>query len=899
MKTLITCHANADFDAFSSLIAARLLYPNAILLFPGTQEKNLQRYIEEVATKHYSFISPKELEIEGISRVVVVDTRQRSRLEHIEILFDKEGIEFTAWDHHPASTNDIQVDTLHYEEVGATASLLTHEILQDGKELSSQDASLLSLGIHADTGSFTYSSTTQLDFRAISLLWKFHVETSYFKQYLTKELTPEHVKALNDLLETAEVHTIAEDNIVIAQATSDVYIHDFSLLSPLLMEMLPSQAFFALAMMGEKIQILARSSKKSINVGSICKVFGGGGHDYAASASVKNMTLLELKDSLLQEIYLQQNPHKTAQHLLSAPVISLKEEMSMGQASTLMTRYGMKAMPILNKDKICQGWISQEQAARASALNPLMMRSSVSLYMHRIFKVVSPKASLQELMDIIIGEKQRLVPVVKCDELHPSQEKLQTLPVVGVITRTDIIRLFSDEHAYIPVPNKSTDQKERNLSKVLLDKLDKDCIEVLKIAGDLAQELGCQLSVVGGFVRDLFLEKRVKDWSELDIDFVVEGDGVAFAYALASKLNGKIKQFSPYMTATILYNYKDKMECKIDIATARLEYYEYPAALPTVEVSSLKMDLFRRDFSINSMAIRLNPSSYGVLVDFFNGRQDMRKKKINMLHTLSFVEDPTRILRAIRFEQRYSFEIGQQCGKLMQNAIDIDLIDKLSGKRITREIELLLKEENLFAIVQRMEDFNLLYAIHPLLKLEKDKEDFIASLFDVLDWHKKLYLNEKIDIFLLLLIGLTRSALASDIEEIAVRFALSKKRTTFLLDLRSSIIHLSDKLAYWLRKEETPSKLYHLLKKMPIEASLYSIARTSDESLKKALTQYVYDWRNEKADINGNDLENMKVPQGRLYSTLLTLALDAKLDNIAPTRDEQLKLVEEAFLNMS
>ncbi len=894
-KTLITCHANADFDSFSSLIGASHLYPQSYIYFPGTQEKALQKYIDEIASFCYTFVNIKNENIKEYSRLIVVDTRQSSRLEHVAEFIASDSIEVIAWDHHPISSQDIAIDRLYYDEIGATASLLSLELKKRNIKLSSQDATLLMLGIHADTASFTYSSTRTKDFQAAAYLASFLVDTNQLKTYLNDKLTPEHVTALNELLESSETFELYGLNFVIAQASSEEYIHDFAMIAPKIMEILPCNAFFALLQMAGKVQVLARSIDKQINVGYICKKFGGGGHSYAASASIKDMTALEVKEAIIKELYYTKKPDMTAADLMSSPIISISPDTSMGEAARTMTRFGIKAVPILDKQERALGWISQEHAARASELNPMMMRSMVSLYMHRNFKVLNKNANLQDVIEIIVGEKQRLLPIVSSKKENLKQEDLIKLPIVGVITRTDIIRIFSEENADISIFKPANKQKERNISRILNDKLNSEYIDILKQAGQLAEEMSCKVSLVGGFVRDILLEKKVKDWHSLDIDFVVEGNGIQFAHKLAKKLNGEVKEHALFLTATVIYNDTSGIRCKIDIATARLEYYEYPAALPTVEISSLKMDLLRRDFSINAMAIRLNPNEYGMLVDFFNGRQDIRKKRIRMLHTLSFVEDPTRILRAIRFEQRYNFSISVQCEKLMQNAIEIQLVDQLSGRRIRSELELILKEENAYNCLARMQEFNLLRAIHPILSLDINKQELTKNILEFIDLHKKLYLDEKVDELLLILLALSRNNNVDEISELGKRLELTEKRLKHLHTIRSSIIHVFPKLEKSVLKKEKASIVYALLQREAIEVVLYCLAKTSEEEVKKALTQYIYMWRHEKVDINGYDLENLEIPKGKIYATLLSQALHAKIDGEVKTKAEQIKLIKGLY----
>ncbi len=903
MNTLITCHENADFDAFAALVGASLLYSDAYLLFPGTQENNLQRYIEEVANSHFQILSTKAFndlsdeDLDKITRLVVVDTKQKSRLSHIKNFYERDNIEIIVWDHHPHTDEDIQAKELNHANIGSTSSLLALKLAELNKSLTEEEATLLSLGLHVDTGSFTFSSTTRKDFEAASYLWKCGVDPLILRSYLKTELTPAHIKALNELLESSEYHEIVDLKVVIATTSSDAYIHDFALLAPRFMEMQPCKVFFALAQMEEKVQVLARSVEKSINVGQICSAVGGGGHEYAASASVKNMTLSEVKDILIKEIYVQLNIHKTAAALMSSPVIFVNEETTMGEASKTMVRFGLKAVPVFQKNSnICTGWISQEQASRGSALNQYTMNSPVFDYMQREFKVISKNATLQDIMDIIIGEKQRLLPVVEAIDLR-KDDTYKVHNCIGVVTRTDLIRLFSDENTILPMPTKAKNLKTRNLSKPLYDRVGEECVDILKLAGEIARTLNFQVSAVGGFVRDLVMDKKLRHWSELDIDFVVEGDAIKFAYALAKELNGKVRVHLAFMTATIFFRNKADVQCKLDVATARLEYYEYPAALPTIEVSSLKMDLYRRDFTINAMAIRLNPEHYGSLVDFFQGQADIRNKKVRMLHTLSFIEDPTRIIRAIRFEQRYNFVIEPQCEKLMQNAISLNLIDKLSGLRISLELELILKEENPFLALKRMEEFNLLHSIHPQLKLDQSKELLVLNLLENIEWYRKLYLNETVDALALILVALMRNAHLSDLHEVIDRFAFIEKRAESVVALRAYIIETFNALLRWFKNKDKTSKLYNLLSKKPIEVLLYCIARAEDENLKKILTQYIYKWRDEKADITGNDLEDMGIPKGKIYKELLSIALENKLDNEDFSREAQLQLVRSIYFD--
>ncbi len=890
MKTIITCHSNADFDAFASLIGASLLYQDAKIVFPGTQELHLQRYITDIADKHYTLFAAKDIDFSLVKKLVIVDTKQLSRLEHILPCLDNDGLEVIVWDHHPSTDDDIISNEIHYEEIGATCSLLVEELKFRNILINEQDATLLSLGIHIDTGSFTYESCTEKDFLAATYLWKLGVDGGQISQYQHSELTPSHIKALNELLESAESHEILSETIVIASTKSDEYLHDFALLAPKFMEIVSCKVFFALGLMAGKIQILARSNIKNINVGEICAKFTGGGHAYAAAASIKDMTVGEVKDSIIKEVFMMINTNIYAGKLLSSPVITIDEDCSMNLAYNTMSRYGLKAVPVVMKNtKKCIGWISQEQAGRGKVLNELTNNSKVSDYMQKNFSIVSRNSNLQEIMDIIVGSKQRLLPVVDTF-LDLPQEKLLEFPIFGVITRTDIMHLFSDENIILPMPTIAKNNKVRNLSKNLYHALDEESISILKLAGEIADELSYKILLVGGFVRDLLMRKDKKQGIDFDLDFVLEGNVSIFASVLAKKLNGRVCEHKKFHTATVLYTDKSNKKQKIDIATARLEYYEYPAALPTVEISSIKMDLYRRDFAMNAMAIRLNSDQYGDLVDYFDGQLDIKTKKIRILHTLSFIEDPTRILRAIRFEQRYKFEISQQADKLISNAIDLQLLDKLSGARIVGELDLILKEEYLFDCIKRLEYYKVFSSIHPLLHVNSENDSIVEQVLNYYEWYKKLYLELNADPLLLLLLALGKNANHDELVEIIERLQLSNTRKKHFLKFRSEVISLNSELKKWYNKSKLISSLYEILSRMCIESILYTMARV-DEDIKKDLTSYIVKWRYVKADVRGEDLKKLNIPEGEVYKKLLEIALFAKLDNEDCSKEEQLEKV--------
>ncbi len=876
--TIITCHINADFDCISSMVAARLLYPDGILIFPGTQEQSMRNFFVQSVSYLLNFYSVKDILAESVKKIVVCDTRQISRLSHIQnILKANPGIEFHVYDHHPPSEEDINASFGVVKRWGAAASILVSIIKERNIPITAEEATIIGMGIYEDTGNFTFSSTTYHDLEAAAWLRKKGMDVGFIADFMHRDLDAQQVSLLNNLLQSLSSHKINGIDVHIAKVSTEKYVRDFAVVVHKLIEMENISVLFVLARMQDRIHLIARSKLPNVDVGKICTSLGGGGHPYAASATIVNKTLSQLEDELFGLLYSHINPQIKVSLLMSSPPITVDKTEPIYKAATIMTHYGLKAVPVVEpKEKRCVGILEHQIAEKANAhgLGDL----PVGEYMRTSFSWVSPSDTLYKVMEIIIEQRQRLVPVISQGHL------------IGVITRTDLINWMVEEPARIPETFPPEKKWEKNIKPLMKSRLPKNIFHLLEKAGQMGNEMGYKVYAVGGFVRDILLGHP-----NLDIDLVIEGDGIKFAKKFAKNLGGRVRTHKKFKTAVIILPDNQR----IDVATARLEYYEHPAALPTVELSSIKLDLFRRDFTINALAIELNPPRVGRLVDFFGGQKDIKQKKIRVLHSLSFVEDPTRILRAIRFEQRYGFTLGAQTEKLIKNALKLEMLNKLSGTRIFHELQLILEEKKVLTCLKRMDSFNLLYLIHPILKLDKKKEKLLEEIERVLEWYKLLYLSPTPQRWLVYLLGLLSGTSSQDIISLAKKLGFSKKTKEHLIGITSSIKDTKDKL-YKFQKEPSPpsSKLYFILSPLPIEGVLFIMASCKLEAVKKLISFYLTRLKDIKLDITGNDLKKMGLPPGPVYSKILREVLRAKIDNIAPYRHLQLelarKLVEKA-----
>ncbi|MBU1003099.1 MAG: CBS domain-containing protein [Proteobacteria bacterium] len=868
---IITSHANADFDSLASMIAASRLYPGAVLVFPGSQEKNLRNFYIQSAMYMFNFRNVREIDLTTVRTLVLVDTRQKSRVPHVNQVFNNPNLEIHAYDHHPDTDDDVQHSAGKVEEWGATATILTHEMMSLGLTLKPDEATIVGLGIFEDTGSFSFNSTKPQDFTAAAWLLTQGMDTTVISDLITRDLSAEQVSLLNTLLESAKTHNIRGVPVVTAEVSTDEYVSDFALLAHKVMDMESIHVLFALGRMHDRVHLVARSKSPEVDVGQICASFGGGGHASAASASIKDRTMSQVKDELFALLTTHIRPQHTVQDLMSRPAIVIEREMTTAEAAEIMNRYGLKAAPLVDMETGEFVGVLEHQIAD-KAVGHGLSDTPATDYMMRASASVSPEAGLYEIIEIVLGQGQRLVPVI--DKGH----------IVGVITRTDLINLLVDEPARIPESLMPERSRERNIRIMLKERLPKGLVNILHQAGELADETAQSIYAVGGFVRDILL-----DTPNLDLDLVVEGDGIAFAHSLGDRLGGRVRAHRKFQTAVVVLPGGQH----IDVATARLEYYEYPAALPTVELSSIKMDLYRRDFTINALAVQLNHSQFGRLVDFFGAQRDIKKRVIRVLHSLSFVEDPTRILRAIRFAQRYSFQIGGQTERLIKNALGLGMMEKLSGSRLFNEMCQIFEEKTALACLRQMRDLHLLSAIHPLLGLSPAQEELLEEIEKVLEWYRMMYLNHAPQSWLIYFMALANGAKDEETLSMAQRFNLTAKQIGDLIALRKQLNQTIYGYKMWKHHKGSLSRLCLILDALPVEGVLFFMAKFKQESTRRDLSQYLTRLKNAELDISGRDLQQAGLPEGPAYGEILKKIRAAMLDGTATCREDQLALVQK------
>jgi len=411
--------------------------------------------------------------------------------------------------------------------------------------------------------------------------------------------------------------------------------------------------------------------------------------------------------------------------------------------------------------------------------------------------------------------------------------------------------------------------KTFNLAEEMQEQLPADLLDFIKQAGEAAQKRQQRLYLVGGVVRDLLLERKI-----VDLDIVVEGDAIRLAREMARRYKAKITVHSRFGTANLLWGKRS-----VDFTTARAETYEKPGALPAVKPGTISDDLARRDFSVNAMAIELNPPHFGELIDPHTGRRDLKKQAIRVLHDNSFIDDATRIWRAVRYEQRLGFRIILATTRLLKR--DIDYLSTVSGDRIRHELELVLEEEEPENILKRAGKLGVLKELHPSLK----GDDWLAETFALArerclpdEPHPHLYLA-------LLAYRLT----ATETEQL-IRYLRLTKTTAQLVRDTSAI---KEKIRELSAPGLAPSTVYEYLHGYSLTALTANALGAASATAAEHIDLYLNVLRHVNPALSGDDLIKLGVPQGPKIKEVLQALRAARLDGLLDSKEEEVEMVRE------
>ena len=870
---VITTHLNADFDCLASMMAAKKLYPQAHLVLPGSTERLVEDFLKE-ESPHLKFTRIKDIPLDQVRLLVVVDTHAPERIGVFGPLLDNPQMEVHIYDHHPDPQPEFKAGII--KKRGATTTILHEILIEKNMPLTPEECTLMVLGIYQDTHSLVSVSTTPEDLTAAGDLIKRGADLNRVSSYMRQKLNSEQLDIFNGMVSSLENHLINGVEVSLTTASSDHFVRDLAFVVQNVMDLENLSAVFALIRLDKRIYLIARSNIPEVNVAELAQVFGGGGHESAASATIKELTLVQAKEKLLGNLESLVQPLSRIRDIMHAPAIAVDVDEPIQSVEKKLTLYNLNTLPVLSREQPV-GLITRQIVEKA--IHHAMEKDRTEDLMISRFAVTTPDAYFKSVISLVIEEKQKLIPVVD------PENKL-----IGVVSRGDLLRVLHNDMAQHAEPSKIQFQgkagAQKSLKSLVKERLDKDVFRLLERIAQVGERWGISVYAVGGFVRDLLL-----NIPNQDIDIVVEGEGIPFAVRLAEEFGGRVKSHEKFGTSVVIF----PDGYRIDVATARMEYYKRPGALPTVEKSSVKSDLFRRDFTINCMAVKLTGSNAFCLIDFFNGERDLKNREIQVLHSLSFIEDPCRLFRAIRFEQRFGFEMGKQAESFMRTTIKKRLVDSLSGTRLFNEIKLLLKEKRPMNCIRRMQEFDLLQFVSPeMLKDHKDLET-LERLESVFSWAGMITLPREPEIWCVYFLGMFYSLeeeaflKAADRLQLPTRMknSLGQDRTT----CRESLKRLNS------QKEWEPKEIYHTFANLSIEAVIFLLALSSSDRLNQYVNIYFAQYQGKsEPSLTGDDLVKMGLDPGPVFKSVFNALREARVMGRVNTREEEVALVEERFL---
>jgi len=814
----------------------------------------------------------KKIKMEEITKLIIVDTRIKRRIGPFANVINKRDLEIHIYDHHPSTADDITGDINVIEEVGATTTIILKKIRKMNLEISPIEATLFALGIYEDTGSLTFSTTTIDDINSISYLFDKGIKLKVVANFINIGLSIAQKKLLNKLLLSSQEIFCKGVRINMAKAEVKNYTEGLALLTHKLIEIENSDVFFTIVKMADRIYIVGRSRTNSVDVDEILKELGGGGHFQAASAVVKDLSLDELEKKIIRILERKVKVGIVAKDIMSSPVKTVNTLTSIEETKKILLRYGHNGIPVVEEGEL-KGIITMQEVNRAKQHG--FGKELVSKYMSDQIITVKLNTPLTEIQELMINYDIGRILVVN------QEDKL-----VGIITRTDLIRnLYGEGHlpkrsfsTYVESSSKMERKKQiDSIREIFPERVQ----NILNKIGEIGDILNFPVFMVGGIVRDLFL--GIKNY---DLDIVVEGEGIKFARELSRDLGGRIKSHEKFGTAIVIL--EDGL--KIDVATARREFYEYPAAFPKVELSSIRKDLYRRDFTINAMAIQLNQKYFGKLIDFFGGQRDLRTGTIRVLYNLSFVEDPARIIRAIRFEQRYNFKMDRTTEDFLKKAINDKLLSRLRKKRITEELILILKEENPLKSLKRMEELGALKYILPEVELNEETVKRLKKVKDNYDFWERNIPDEKIEPWVIYFCCLIRNLKKVQIQRIYKRLIIKQKSLDKINYCYSNLDQIIKMISQ--KNKISPSVIYLKLKGLPNEVLFLAMADSDTNIAKERINNYYKKYKKESLYISGKELKELQVKPGPIYSQILNKLLCAQLDGEVKNKRDEIRFVK-------
>jgi len=894
---LILCHQTVDFDALGAAVGLARLHSGAKIVLAGGAHPGVRNFLA-LYRDEFPLLERRSVAANQIQQLHIVDAQRRDRLGPLADWLDLPQLQAIAlYDHHLESDCDLPYTSRQVEAVGATTTLIVEHLQAAARQLTPPEATVMALGIHVDTGSLSFPQTSARDARALAWLLEQGASCTEIAEYREQSLSPLLQHLLAEALERRHSRQVSGYRLAWVLLETPDFVPGLSSLTEQLIDLIDCQALLVAVQYRRqpdglgRLNVIGRSRLPQTNLNALFAPYGGGGHAQAASLSLRDVEGEAILAELVAALSAQIPPPLTARDLMSSPVRTIRPETTIGDAQRLLLRYGHSGLSVVDEAGRLVGIISRRDLD--IALHHGFQHAPVKGYMSRNLKTITPETTLPEIEALMVTYDVGRLPVLEGNTL------------LGIVTRTDVLR-----HRHPREPEAAEPAQElyahclrANPRSLITPALS----HFLQHAAAAASERGWHLYLVGGAVRDLLLQTEQEAASPLplqDLDLVVDGfhrtaetgAGVELAKELRQRYPAaRLEVHGAFQTAALLWHRDPELgSLAVDIATARTEFYPYPAANPEVEASSIRQDLYRRDFTINALALRLTPPREGELLDFFGGRLDLRSRQIRVLHANSFIEDPTRIYRAVRFAVRLGFQLEAQTESYIRYAIASGVYEQLRvgdrqapalTTRLKRELKYILQAPHWRPALRLLATLGALDCLHPALELTPRLEWQLRGLDRVLrrlafgaesgesgvgSREAAFSLPPHWQLRLELLIASLPPPERAPLAERLQLTADSIRRLGALAQLQADI-------ASTLPRCDRPSAIVQQLRAYKL-ADLALLTVRSPRPLRRQLWRYLTHWAHIRAPLNGNDLRQLGYPPGPHYRLMLDDLLAATLD---------------------
>ncbi len=879
--TIILTHNHADFDALAALVAAAKIYSGSYALAPEQMQPDVALFIEnyedQLPVKTHAGVEGYP----GADVIVIVDCRQRSSLGVLLPLVDQ-AQEVHIYDHHPPTPDDIEGSEIRVEPVGAATTLLVEEIRRRQIPLSEMESSLMLLGIYRDTDSLTSDATTPRDAAAAAFLWKQGVDLALIREYMHISPAAGQESLLANLLKASELYELCGRRILLANLSAGEHIRGATELAQRLQEIEEVDLTVILVDMAKDgIYLNARTTADDLDLPLLFGPMGAAGSRRSVSAEIKTEEMPAFKERLLELLERYLPPPAAALQIASTPVAAVDAARTVAEVNEFLDVEGHGGCPVLEDGKVV-GMITRRELKKA--LRNGLGDTVVHGFMKRHPVTADPQTHVTALRRAFVENKTERIILV--DDMGEP---------VGIVTPIDILNYLYrlDRQSRSRFSRGSLLQTESipesygvdNLGPLIRSKLPSRWQSRLLLLGQRAEKMDTPVYLVGGVIRDLLLGFGLSR----DLDIVVISDAVRFAGEMVKFLGGRLKVFEQFGTASLFL--EDGL--RFDFATARHEVYAAPAALPQVEgTDSLKSDLYRRDFTINTLACSLLPGSFGEMYDFFNGREDLRRGLIRTLYHLSFVDDPLRLLRAVRFEQRFGFRIEENTLALIEKALRSRVLDKVSRRRLAQEISLIYEEEEPVAVLMRLHELNILEYLYPRLSPGPETWQRLNRIGETLAWAEQREWSSPPEKELVYLSGLLLEMEHQDQLAIMRLLGLSRDRAGAVLQGCREIPPLLEELSGEDGGNLRPSVLVNRLDPLCTEALILLYALARNKAVQDNVRLYLESLQHVRPRLRGGALKELGLQPGPIFGEILNALRRAVLDGELRSYDEELNFVK-------